>query len=98
MSLNLKVAICIVAVVFVVAGIWWFASSRTPKSVPQTKATVNSAQSQNTPKASSSVGDKLTTSIKDTSNAALNNDISVIDNQLQNLNTDSVSLDQSLNQ
>ena len=98
MSLNLKITICVVAIVFIVTGFWWYSSAHQPKKNLQNNITASSTQSQNVPNVSASVGDKLTTSIKDTSNAALNNDISVIDNQLKNLNTDSVMLDQSFNQ
>ena len=88
MSKILKIIIWIIVIAIVVGGIWWWYSS---SQQTQSSAINNSLQNQNAQNVQPA-------SQKDTSDAALNSDLSSIDSQMKNLNADSTSVNQSLNQ
>lgn len=95
MSTSLKVTVWIIVIIVVVAGIWWWYSSAHQQNVAVNLPTQNVQNSQ--PSATTPVAG-LATSPKDSSDAALNTDLSTIDNQMKDLNTDSASVNASLGQ
>jgi predicted PurR-regulated permease PerM len=92
MSTNLKITIAIIIIVLllILIGLWYFAAQK-----PATSVTNNLPPAQNT---SATTGNELTTSPTDTSNAALSKDLSLIDNQFNDLAADYTNVDQSLRQ
>jgi len=96
--MSLKVIIFILVIVLIIAGFSIFSLLRSSKTVLQPKPAVNSVASSVTSNGQGNGNDKLTSSVNDTSNAALNSDLSAIDNQMQELGTDVKNVDQSLNQ
>lgn len=89
MSTTSKVTIFIIVIIFVIAVIWGLYSVL---QQPQAGTTVNFSQNQ------ANQNTEATSSLSDTSDDALNSDLSSIDNQIKDLNTDSANVDQSLNQ
>ena len=100
MSTILKLSICIILVIIIIGGIWWWYSASQPSHI---KTPVNTQQNQNTqnnqtaqnmpPKANN----EEISPPKATTDADLNNDLTALGNQLNTLNADNLSVDQSLN-
>ena len=87
---KISIIIIIVVVIVVAGGAWWYISylQRPITGVPAQQSTaVNNVQ--NAPVVSGG-------NTPDNSDAAINGDLSAIDSQMNNLNTDSNNIDQSL--
>lgn len=90
MSKTLKITICIVVIILIVAGVWgWYAYS-------QNSAKNRAINSYNQKHNITNSYVQLKTSPNDTSDNALDSDLSTIDAQMQNLNADSSRVDSSL--
>jgi hypothetical protein len=105
MSKTSKIVLWIVILVVIVGGVW-FALSRNKGGQqamvsPAQPTTPVTTQNQNpaTPQTPSVAPSATqTTSPTDTSNAALGQDLTNIDSQINGLNSDSANVDQSLSQ
>ena len=84
MSKSAKIATLVVVIV-VIAGIWWYVASDQSPEVPAYTQTVSTTTPENAPSSAS-----------DTSDAAITKDMANIDTQMNGLNSDSASADQSL--
>lgn len=89
------IVIIVIVVVVVAAGAWWYISlSQHSVSVApiQQNTAVNTNQNSTQP-----AGSVSSANPQDTSDAAINNDLSAIDGQMNNLNADFNNVNQSLN-
>lgn len=88
--------ISLIAVVIIAGGLVWYSvSQNSSQVVKQNNPADNSQAQQASQEQSANIG--LSTMPLDTSDAALNQDLQTIDNQLNNLKTDNSAIDQSLN-
>jgi hypothetical protein len=84
MSKGSKILITVIVIVAIVAVLWY---------VGWGKKAANAPANEN----ASSTSSSLQTSATDTSNAAIQSDVTKIDTQMNGLSKDSASVDQSLN-
>ena len=82
-----RIGIPVLVIALVIGGFWWVKRG-SPKTAPAPAAqTTTTAPANNT-------GSILT---KESSNASLDQDLTIIDSQMKSLDTDSANVDQSLN-
>jgi hypothetical protein len=92
MSISTKSIIIFLVVVLVIAGLWYVLAGKSQSVYPQNSAVSQSVTtSTGQPRPSDSV------STRDNSNASLDQDLSSVDAQLNAINSNSASVDQSLN-
>jgi hypothetical protein len=93
MSKTSKITIGVIIVIIAVI-VWFLMAGKNPVSVQPTSS---APAPQNAPAPASTSSEGLSTSPTDTSNAALNQDLTSIDAQLNGLASDSANIDQGLN-
>ena len=80
--------------IVVAVGAWWYiSSSQKPVSVAPTQQNIATNSNQNSTQTTGSVS---SANPQNTSDAAINSDLSAIDTQMNGLNTDSNNVNQSL--
>ncbi len=97
MSKTSKIVIWLIIVIIVIAGVLWFVTRGIAPSAPGTSGTSTTPNSLSVGSIAPPTSSALPTPATDVSNAALNEDLTSIDNQLNGLASDSASIDQGLN-
>lgn len=86
----------IAAVVVIGGGIWWWVSSSRPATSPTAMDQTNNQAQMQTPPSQPTSSDNGV-SATDSSNAALNTDLSNIDSQMNGFSSDNASVNQGMN-
>ena len=102
MTKGIKIIIALVVVIAIVAigWIWYGGGSNSVNSTATTITQPSVSTNNQTASAQNSVSPDagLTTSASDTSDTALQSDLNSVDGQMNGLNSDNASVDQSLTQ
>ena len=97
---SITVTSIVIIVLLVIFGGWWYVSNQNASTAPtgQSAPVGYNASSAHTPSSPNTANTAAVISATDTSDAALNSDLSTMNSQINGLASDSESVDQSSSQ
>ena len=98
MSKTTQTILWVVIAVIVIGGVWWWVSMGTQNPSASSGTQSNAAQNgQPSVATNNTTGGTSAISATDTSDATLNQDLATLDGEMNQLSSDSASIDQGLN-